>query len=63
MWLKLWGYVKYVAKAVAAVAVPILWEAAVEIIEALQGTWADNVTVSALLGALAVYLVRNGPKP
>lgn len=57
------AYVKYVAKAIAAIAVPILWEAAIEIVEVAQGSFADEPYVSLILGAIAVYLVRNGPKP
>lgn len=62
-WTKIRGYINYAAKAVVAVAVPILWEAVVEIASALQGTFADNPLVSAALGAIAVWFARNGPKP
>lgn len=63
MWTKVWAYIKYVAKAVMAVAVPILWEAVPEIVTALQGTFADSPLMSIILGGIAVYLVRNGPDP
>lgn len=63
MWTKIKGYIRYSAKAVYAVAVPLLWEAVIEIITALQGTFVDNPLVSAALGAIAVWFARNGPKP
>ena len=60
---KVLDYIKYVAKAVVAIAVPVLWESAIEIINGLQGTWADNPLVTTALAAIAVFMVKNGPKP
>lgn len=56
-------YIKYAAKAAVAVAIPILFEALVQIVDALQNSFADNPIATAVLTALGVFLVRNGPKP
>lgn len=63
MWQKVWAYIKYVAKVVWGVGLPIAYEAAVELVDALQGSFIDQPYITFVLGAIGIFLAKNGPKP
>lgn len=49
-------------KAVMALAVPLLWAALIDLVDALQGTFADEPIVAILLTTLAVWAKSNRPR-
>lgn len=52
-------FIRHSWKAVVALAVPILMEAAIQLVEGLQGTFVDNTIAVAILTSLAVWLKAN----
>ena len=57
------GYVRYAWKAIVALLIPLAWTLAVDLVDQLQGTFADNMIFVAVLTSLGVWLKANGPKP
>lgn len=60
---KVSAYVKYVAKVVWGVGLPILQLALVELIDGLQGSFVDSPIMGLVIGGLGVFFAKNGPKP
>lgn len=50
-------------KALIAVAVPILWEAAIDIINGVEGSFDGNAFAVAAISGILVWLKANRPLP
>lgn len=60
---KVLGWIKYVAKIVWGVGLPILYMALVDLISALEGSFVDSPVATLVLSALGIFFAKNGPKP
>jgi len=56
---KTWAFITASWKAVVALAIPIIWEAGVQLVDGLQGTFVDNTYALAVLTSVGVWLKAN----